>query len=420
MIINEKETQARAKTIWIVNEYNPPLQKRSRQIVLAQRLSERGYEVYIIAGSKVHGADRNLLERNEKIKHVEYDGANFIIVNVPNYSHNYQRVLASQIFQNRVWRWRKMLPEPDVIVSDFAGLFGNVFLKWKQKYNIKVIYDILDLWPEDFVDVGFIKKNSIVAKILYSMEHKAYCEADGVIFSFEGGKDYIIEKGWDTAHGGDVDLEKVGYLNNGVDLETVDKQRETVILDDPDLDSDKFKVVYLGSIRKANDLDIIVEAAKELQERGEEKIVLLIYGDGDHRQALEDKVREYGLKNIVFKGRLSIEYAPNMLSRCDVCLFNFMNVPITRFGLSPNKLFMYFASGKPVLSTVRPKYDLVSGQNCGLVVDNNPIAVADGIVQYANMEQDEYEKYSQNCTRVAKEYDYRNLVNTLIDIINDD
>ena len=26
------------------------------------------------------------------------------------------------------------VPIPDVIVSDFAGLFGNGFLKWKKKY----------------------------------------------------------------------------------------------------------------------------------------------------------------------------------------------------------------------------------------------------------------------------------------------
>lgn len=405
------------KTIWIANEYNPPGQRRSRQTVLAQRLEERGYRVYVIAGSKVHGADKNLLNRTEKYKHVSFDGADFIIINVPNYSRNYQRVCASLIFQYRLWNWRKDLPKPDIIVSDFAGLFGNVFLKWKKRYGTKVIYDILDLWPEAFVDVGFIKNGGLLAKLLYALEHKTYREADGVVFSFEGGKDYIVEKGWDTGSGGDVALNKVGYLNNGVDLETVDQQRDTLILQDADLDTDKFKVVYLGSIRRANDLDIVVEAAKELAGRGETDIVLLVYGDGDLRPVLEEKARAYGLTNIKIKGRLPVEYAPNMLSRCDVCLFNFMNVPVARFGLSPNKLFMYFASGKPVLSTIKPKYDLVSGRGCGIVVDNSPEALANGIIRFSKMSKEEYAGYAKNCRLVAKEFDYRNLVNVLLNMI---
>ena len=49
------------KVIWIVNEYNPPVSKRTRQIVLSQYLEEAGYSVYLIAGSKVHGKDDNLI-----------------------------------------------------------------------------------------------------------------------------------------------------------------------------------------------------------------------------------------------------------------------------------------------------------------------------------------------------------------------
>ncbi|MBB6698256.1 glycosyltransferase family 4 protein [Clostridium algidicarnis] len=412
------EIQSKQKLVWIINPYTVPISKRTRQIVLSQRLIEAGYKVVIVCGSQIHGTDKYLLKKNEKYKFIEFDGEQFLIVNTMIYEGNgAKRVLASIQFQHAVWNLRKSLPVPDVIVSNFAGLFGNVYLKYKRKYSTRIIYDILDLWPETFVDLGYIKKGSILSKVLYSMEHRSYRDSDGVIFSFEGGRDYIIERGWDKASGGNVDINKVGYINNGVDLETVDKNRVELILDDYDLDTDKFKVAYLGSIRRANDLEIIVETAKVLHDRKEESIVFLIYGDGDQRATLEMKAEEYGLTNIIFKGRLPVEYAPNMLSRCNINIFNFMNVPITRFGLSPNKLFMYFASGKPVLETLMPNYDLVSGRNCGIVTDNTPEAIADGIIKFSKMPKEEYELYCQNCRAVAEEFDYKNLVKVLIDQI---
>lgn len=406
------------EVVWIVNEYNPPIVKRTRQIVLSQHLEESGYEVYIITGSKIHGRNENLLSKDLRLKKVEYDGAHFFVINVKNYSTNYQRVVASLSFQRNIWKLRDKLPKPNVIVSEFAGLFGNTFLKWKHKFGTRVVFDILDLWPEDFVDVGFLKKKSIIMRALYAMEHKSYREADGIIFSFEGGKDYIVEKRWDIEHGGDVDVRKIGYLNNGVDFETVCKQRSNMILNDPELDTDYFKVAYLGSIRRANNLEIIVESARLLQNWGQDKIRMLIYGDGDYRKELEAKAQEYRLENIKFKGYLPVEYAPNMLSRCDICLFNFMNVPILRFGLSPNKLFMYFSSGKPVLSTVKPNFDLVSTRKCGLVVSNTPDSVANGIIEFSKMDKGEYGMYSKNCITVAEEFDYKKLAQVLLNAIS--
>ncbi len=412
------EVQVKQKLVWIINPYSVPRSKRTRQIVLSQHLNEAGYKVIIVCGSQIHGTKKHLLEGRGGFEFVEFDGAQFLVLKTMTYTGNSaKRVLSSIKFQHAVWSLRKKLPVPDVIVSDFAGLFGNVFLKYKRNYRTRVIYDVLDLWPEDFIDMGYIKKGSILAKLLYFMEYKSYRDSDGIIFSFEGGRDYILEKGWDKAHGGNVDINKIGYLNNGVDLESVDRNMSELILKDDDLDTDKYKVAYLGAIRRANDLDVVVEAAKILQDRRENNIILLIYGDGDHREELETKVDEYGLTNIKFKGRLSVEYAPNMLSRCNINIFNFMNTPITRFGLSPNKLFMYFASGRPVLATLKPKYDMVSGRNCGIITENNPKAIADGIIRFSNMPKEEYDLYCRNCRAIAEEFDYKNLVKVLIDQI---
>lgn len=405
------------KTIWIVNEYNGPNEIRTRQTVLSQRLEERGYRVFLICGSSDNNGGENTLSNSEQIRYIESDGAKYYVIRTSDYKRTYERALVALQFQHKVWKFRGKLPKPDVIVSDFAGFFGNVFLKWKKKYGTKIIYDVLDLWPEGFVDIGYIKRNSILAKILYSMEHKSYRDADGIIFSMQGGRDYIVDKGWSKEVGGDVDTSSIGYLNNGVDLETVDRQKDEYVLDDSDLDSDKFKVIYLGSISAMNGVDVIVETAKKFQERRDDKVIILVYGYGNQEDRLRKVAADYGLTNIKFKGKLDKRYAMNVLSRGDLNIFTFRDSALWKYGVSPNKLFMYFASGKPVLSMIRPAYDLVERKKAGISVENNPEIVADAIERIRAMDSTDYERYCRNARATAEEYDYKNLVQVLIDKI---
>ena len=405
------------KIIWIVNEYNFPDEKNTRQTNLCRYLGEQGYKAYIISGSTSVKQGKKSMGPNEKIRYIKTDEAEGFYIKTSSFNNNYKRVLVAIQFQERLWKYRKKLPMPDVIVSDFAGLFGNVFLRWGKKYGTKVIYDILDLWPEDFVCMGYLKRDNPVTKILYAMEHKSYREADGIIFSFQGGKDYIIDKKWNLEQGGDIDISNIGYLNNGINIEVVDKQRNEFVLNDSDLDSDKFKAIYLGSISEFNGLDILIDTAKILHDRGNNHIIMLIYGYGTQENRLRNRVKELGLSNIKFKGKLDNRYAINVLSRGDLNLFTFLNTPILKYGVSPNKLFMYFASGKPVLSMIKPAYDLVEEKKAGISVENNPKAIADALEMFSKMNNVEYDEYCHNARKTAEEYDYKKLVNVLIDKI---
>ncbi|WP_040213534.1 glycosyltransferase family 4 protein [Clostridium polynesiense] len=406
------------KVVWIINEYNGPNAGiRTRQIVLSEHLREKGYDVFIIAGSADYKHGPNYMSKNEKIKFVQHDGEKFYVIRTDDYNSNIKRVVVALQFQLRLWQLRNQIPKPDVIISDFAGLFGNIALKWKKKYNTKVIFDILDLWPELFVDMGHMRKNSIVTKALYKLEHKSYREADSIVFSFEGGKQYIIDKGWSKEFGGDVDTENIGYLNNGVDLKTVDKQTEDFQLVDNDLENDKFKVVYLGSVSEFNGLDVLVLTAKELQDRSIQDVDILVYGYGNQEERLKKMCSDLQLRNIKFKGALDKKYAMNLLSRSDLTLFTFKNTNLLKYGVSPNKLFMYFASGKPVLSMIKPEYDLVEGNKAGMSVDNNPESIANAIEKFKKMDKSEYSVYCKNSRRLAEEYDYKKLVNVLIEHI---
>lgn len=414
MTLQSELTVGAGKRVWIIDQYASWRSIATRQIKFCNILQSYGYDVTVICGSFVHKSNRDLLAKNEKFRYMEIEGAKYLVVKSKAYEGNgLGRILASLKFQKDVMKVTKKMPKPDIVISDYVGLFGNKFLKFKTKYGAKLITDVLDLWPETFVDMGYIKRKSLIAKILYKMEHKAYSVADYCMFSFEGGADYFIEKGWDTGHGGDLNVDKVLYINNGVDLEEYNMLQKENILEDADLDCNKFKAVYLGSISEANNASLLVDTAIELN-KTDDDIVILVYGDGSQREELERLCKQHELKNIKFKGRLDIKYAPNVLSRGDLNLFNFADIALLRFGCSPNKLFMYLASGKPVLSSVKPNYDIVAGKQCGIVTGNNAKAFAEGIVKFKNMEKQDYLQYCERCKDIAKQFDYRYMIETVL------
>lgn len=107
--------------------------------------------------------------------------------------------------------------------------------------------------------MGVAKVNNPLIKVLYSMERKIYEKADAIIFTFEGGYNYIEMKGWTKT----ISKDKVFYINNGIFVNEFDEYAKKYTLNDTDLDSGKFIVMYTGAVKLANGLDKLVECAKK-------------------------------------------------------------------------------------------------------------------------------------------------------------
>lgn len=178
--------------------------------------------------------------------------------------------------------------------------FGNVISRLAKKTRAKYIVEVLDLWPNSLVELGVAKASNPVIKYLYHLEYKQYQHADELVFSQEGGPDYLSDRKWYKEQGGKLNREHVNYINNGVDLHDFDAFKSEHILEDEDLRNDSIKkVIYIGSIRFANNVGSLIDAAKRLQDL--ENVKILIYGNGDDRPMLEKRCKDEGISNVVFK-----------------------------------------------------------------------------------------------------------------------
>ena len=165
-----------------------------------------------------------------------------------------------------------------------------------------------------------------------------------------------------------------------------------------------------------NRIDTLIDVARELKKRGEERVRIFVYGGGTELSRLQEAVRSEGLSNIAIKGRVDKTFIPYILSKCDLNLMhNSVHPEIFRFGTSLNKTFDYLASGKPTLCNFTFGYDFVTENGCGLCKAFPTVeAYADAILGFYHMGKAEYDAYCENALRTAKLFDYATLTKRYI------
>lgn len=394
------------KKIFIISPYIGIDDGETREAIIARYLERFGYRVIIITAS----TDSKFNSENKPYVLVKRNSVKYMLINIEVHKlAGKKRVLAQLKFQILAYHYSGVLGKPNLVIGNFAGLFGDIVFKYKKQYKAKVILDILDFWPEVLVELGYLPAKSAITKVLYFLEHRSYHCADSIFSSIEGFKDYIIDKGWNKG-ANSVEISKIHYINNGIEIEKVDRNKEKWILQDIDLErNDVYKVGYIGSIGEPNHIDMVVEAARIAKEENL-NILFLIYGNGGQLRNVKKLAENYGLQNIVFKGFLEKKYFPSTISRCNIALLNFENAPSLRYGMSNNKFFMYCASGIPVLSTVHPGHSIIENRKCGLIVGNTPKDLIYGVKQFMKMKDIEFEEYKRNARIVGEEYDYNKML----------
>lgn len=420
------------KIIWLMNHYAGGMlyNKGGRHYSFAKYLKKEGYQPVVFCGSnakaEMDAVYSQVGKLGKEIFAKEFK-VPFVFVKARGYVGNgIVRVLSMIEFYKNVKKvamtYAKTNGKPDVILASSVHPLTMVAgIQLAKKLGVKCICEIRDLWPEAIFSFGKAKESSLLGKILIKGEHWIYRNADRLIFTKEGDTDYLKERKWTTEQGGDIDLKKCFYINNGVDLKDYLAKIDEEQLDDADLkDESKFNVVYAGSVRPVNNVGNLLDVAKIIKNmEGYEDVQFLIFGEGIELPKLCERVKEEQISNVKLKGRVEKKYIPYVLSKSAVNLLNYSQDKYnwTR-GNSSNKLFEYMASGKPIVSTVHMGYSIIKKYNCGFELNENTAEeLAKCIIQIHDMKKEQYQILSRNSRVGAEDFDFRILTQNLISVV---
>lgn len=399
--------------IWFFNHYAvpPSLYPLARPYHFANHLQKKGHRVTIFAASSVHLSDKNLITEKKEMKAKKIDGIRYVFLRARNYEGNgLGRILNFFDYTVRLFTQTGKFNKPDVIMATSVHPLACVAgILLARKYHCRCVVEIADLWPLTLVEYGAIKEKQIITKLLYALEHWIYKKADAVIFTMYGGRQYIQDMGWDS----DVDLRKIYYINNGVDLKLYRDQEKKEYYEDEDLDRpDTFKVMYTGSMGIANSLYDLLDAADLLKAYPE--IQFFLFGGGYQEEYLKKYCREHGIVNVHFKGMVNKKYIPGILARGNLNMLTSVSDKVSEYGLSMNKMFDYMASGHPTVSNIQTKHDILADHGCGVTIGaGDAEKMASTILDFYHMDREKYEAYCANARETVKEYDFPSLTDQL-------
>lgn len=410
--------------IWIMNHYANSMffDEGGRHYSFAKYLALKGNSVVVFCSNAQHGNGKEYFRMKRGVKWVLMNQKSinipFVFVKSRSYEGNGKdRVFCMVDFYLNLMKttkeYLKNNLKPDVIyASSVHPLTLLAGIKIARKLRIPCVCEVRDLWPESLIAYNIAGRRSLIVFLLRRLEKYIYEKADAVIFTMEGGYDYIKEQGWQK----EIKRSKVFYINNGVDLVQFNENRKMFTLNDKDLDdTETYKIIYAGSIRNVNNVGAVLDIAKC---HSNEKIKYLIWGDGDEKEKLCKRVEDEKITNVCFKGRVDKKYIPYITSKADLNFAHNGQSKMLLYGISFNKIFDYFAAGKPIVCDFDSNYNPAMQMQAGIEIKSGkPKEIARAIEILLCDNPELVKKMGQNAIKAAYCYDYQFLTMKLLKLL---
>lgn len=263
-----------------------------------------------------------------------------------------------------------------------VGLPALIIKKLRPK--TKLLFWVLDLWPESLEVAGGITNKHILG-VFESIAKWCYKSSDQILMSSKGFKESICTKGNFT--------DKLIYFPNWADGDLT-KNSENEL---PTIPAG-FKIMFAGNVGEAQDFDHTLEAFKILRDKGHKDILFLIVGNGRKMEWVESYISDNNLKDIVHcLGRHPLESMSKFFASADVLYLALKDCSI--FNLTcPAKLQAYMSVGKPVLAMLNGEgANIINDAQCGLSVPaGGSEKLADAIIQMKNFSLEELQTMGNN------------------------
>ncbi len=259
-------------------------------------------------------------------------------------------------------------------ISSTPPINGLMFKGIKKKTGCKIVYNLQDVFPDSLVHTGLTKKGSIIWKIGAKIEQITYKYADRIVVISEDFKKNIMAKG--------VPEEKITVIRNWVDEQAVVSvpREENSLYDEYGLDRSKFYVCYSGNIGHTQNMDMLLDVAKNLKEYPEIGFILL--GEGAAKTHIENRINSENIDNTSVLPFQPYEKISEVFSLGDCGLL------ISKAGVGnnsvPSKTWSIMSAERPVLASFDKGYEVdrvITESECGICVQaDDPEALKNAIV----------------------------------------
>lgn len=357
----------------------------------AKELVRRGHEVQVLTGFPNYPGGN--LYPGYRVKPIQYQTIEGIsVIRVPLYpshdSSSIRRILNYVSFALSAALLAPLLVKRADIAYVFhaPATIALPAIVLKIFRRIPFIYDINDLWPDSLAASNMLG-NRFLLKCVDLWCNLTYRLASQITVNAPGVKTVLIERG--------VPESKIDIIYNWCDEVQRSTNRNEITALELSL-SEKFNLVFAGTMGKVQGLDAVIDAAK-IVERQQPDIQFVFVGGGIEVERLKGRLVSEDVRNCLFLPRLPISEIGTILALADALLVHLQDSPLFRISI-PSKTGAYMFSGKPILMAVRgDAANLVKAANAGICCNpDSPEDIAKSVLHLYGMSNSKKEQMGRD------------------------
>jgi glycosyltransferase involved in cell wall biosynthesis len=276
--------------------------------------------------------------------------------------------------------------------------FCNAIEYVKRRDNAKTYLLLKDIFPQNAVDIGLMKKSGlkgVLYKFFRRKEKKLYRLSDYIGCMSPANVDYVKKNNPEI---GDCKLEVCPNCIEVID-KSVDKETRINIREKYNIPINRKIFVYGGNLGKPQGIDFLIECLKS-QEKNK-SVYFLIVGDGTEYGKIEDFLKEGKYDNIKLMKRLPQEDYDTMVGACDVgMIFLDHRFTIPNF---PSRVLSYMQAKIPVLACTDSNTDIgkiIEKAGFGVWCESNDVkrfsSCLEKIIKMQSIEDKEWDYLNSN------------------------
>lgn len=359
--------------IFFFSPNGQPNGPRARIFNFAKYLQQKKHDVTIFTKSHFH-ATKNVYNPQKTITIEKRNNINIIWIKTIVYTtSNIKRFVSELQFGMFAFCISVTQKKPDIVIADSVTPINSIFAFFSAKIrNAIFVHQIRDVWPIALVFDGSIKKNCIAYYLFRMIEKYIYKNSDWICSTLPYVKKHIRQSGGNP--------KKITYIRNGVDIDSFTKVKPYTCT------NKRIKVIYVGTLSLAHDISTLIQGVALLSPNEAKRFEIFIYGDGIKKLASIELVRQLNIRNIFFKGMVAKKRVPKILEKADLLVALVLKSDAYKYGHNLNKLYDYFAAGRPILfSGVVPNDDVKKARAGFSIEPENPKLFKETLLKFSRL-----------------------------------
>ncbi len=232
--------------------------------------------------------------------------------------------------------------------------FESVVTYCKKKYNCKSFLMLKDIFPQNAVDIGLFKENSLIHKFFRYKEKKLYRISDVIGCMSDGNLKYLKE------HNPEIPEGKMILFPNTIMIRPR-KPRDIEVIT-----GKKLRLLFGGNLGKPQAVDFLIKVIQYDKSPIYDKVEFLFIGNGSEAGMLRKACE--GSRNARFMDYLPPDEYNGILEACDAGIVS-LDIRFT-IPNYPSRMLSYMDMSKPMIACTDENTDvrelLLEEAKCGL------------------------------------------------------